>query len=163
MSRPTVLQSFPASPKYNLKFFLSSAGCFRTQRGPAASSDLLSSLSLPQNPKGLCFSLIQAPKPWPLWSPDFTGLIPSHFILASFSKFIEVFCVCVCVCVCVCAPFLKSLLNLLRYCFFSCFGFLAPRHCGIFAPTAKDGTLAPCLGRQNLNHWTTGDVLLILL
>ena len=29
-----------------------------------------------------------------------------------------------------CGPFLKSLLNMLQYCFVSCFSFLAPRHVG---------------------------------
>ena len=86
----------------------------------------------------------------PEWNPDkMYQKLCNTFIFLSFFFF--------------CGPFLKSLLNLLRYCFFSCFGFLAPRHCGIFDPTTKDGTLAPCLGRQNLNHWTTRDVLVTLL
>ena len=60
MSGPAVLQGLPVSPKYNLKFFLRSAGSFRTQQCPAASPAFLSPLSFPQDPKGLRFSLIQA-------------------------------------------------------------------------------------------------------
>ena len=35
------------------------------------------------------------------------------------------------------------------------FFILAPRHVGSSFPS-KDQTLTPCIGRQSLNHWTTG-------
>ena len=47
--------------------------------------------------------------------------------------------------------FLKSLLNLLQYCFCFMFWFF-----GCKAP--GDWTPVPCIGRRSLNHWTTREI-----
>ena len=60
-------------------------------------------------------------------------------------------------------PFLKSLLNLLQYCFCFTFCFLGREVCGILAPQHRDRTRTPCIGRWSLNHWTTREVLPIVL
>ena len=56
---------------------------------------------------------------------------------------------------------LKSLLNLLQYCFcfclFVCFGLLAERHMGI-SSLNRDRTHTSCFGRQRLIHWTNREV-----
>ena len=55
--------------------------------------------------------------------------------------------------------FFKSLLILLQYCFhftfFVCFFWL----CGIqdLSSLIRNWTHTPCIGRQSLNHWTTGE------
>ena len=57
-----------------------------------------------------------------------------------------------------CGPFLKSLLNLLQYCF--CFMLWFFGHWGMWdlsSPT-RDWTHTPCIGRQTLNHWTAREV-----
>ena len=58
-----------------------------------------------------------------------------------------------------CGPFLKSLLNLLQYCFcfMLCF-FLAMKHSGILVPWSGIKPHTPCLGRWSLNHWTTKEI-----
>ena len=54
--------------------------------------------------------------------------------------------------------FLKSLLNLLQYCFcFLCFGSLAARQWDPSFQT-RDGTCTACIGRRSLNQWTTREV-----
>ena len=55
-----------------------------------------------------------------------------------------------------CRPFLRSLLNLLQYCF--CFMFFGYEACGILAPRPGVEPCAPCIGRQSLNHWTAREV-----
>ena len=57
---------------------------------------------------------------------------------------------------------LKSLLNLLQYCFYFMFCFLAKRHVGSCSLT-RNWTCTPCVGRQNLNHWSTRKVPRMLL
>ena len=52
-----------------------------------------------------------------------------------------------------CGPFLKSLLNLLQYCF--CFMFFWPRDLWDLRSVIRDRTLTPCLGIQSFKHWTT--------
>ena len=59
-----------------------------------------------------------------------------------------------------CEPFLKSLLNLLLY--FFCFGFWPQGTWDLSFPT-RDQTCTPCMGRQSLNHWITGDGRWLLL
>ena len=50
--------------------------------------------------------------------------------------------------------FLKSLLNLLQYCFcFLCFGFLVIEACGVLVPPPGIRPTSPAFGRQSL---TTG-------
>ena len=53
-----------------------------------------------------------------------------------------------------CGPALKSLLNLLQYCFCGlCFSFLITRYVRSYSPT-RYWTHTLCIGRQILNHWT---------
>ena len=56
-------------------------------------------------------------------------------------------------------PFLKSLLNLLQYCFcfMFCFSFLAGGMWDLSSPT-WDRTHTLCLGKRSLNHWTSREV-----
>ena len=57
-----------------------------------------------------------------------------------------------------CGPFLKSILNLLQYCFcFLCFGFLAERHVGFSLPD-EGSTHTPALEGEVFNHWTAREV-----
>ena len=53
--------------------------------------------------------------------------------------------------------FLKSLLNLLQYCFCFKFLFLGHKTCEILTPN-QGSNLILCNRRQNLNHWTTWEV-----
>ena len=54
-----------------------------------------------------------------------------------------------------CGPFLKSLLNLLQYCFcFMLWCFWSQGMWDLSSPT-RDRTHHPCTGRWSLNHWTT--------
>ena len=53
-----------------------------------------------------------------------------------------------------CGLFLKSLLNLLQYCFCFMFWFFGCEACGIFSYPTRDWTRTPC--PQSLNHWATG-------
>ena len=57
-----------------------------------------------------------------------------------------------------CGPFLKSLLNLLQYCFCFMFWFFDHEAGRIFSSLTRDQTCTPCIGRQTLNHWTTREV-----
>ena len=57
-----------------------------------------------------------------------------------------------------CGPFLKSLLNLLQYCFWFMFWFFWPQGMWCLSSLTWDQTCTPCIGRWNLNHWTTGEV-----
>ena len=54
-----------------------------------------------------------------------------------------------------CGPFLKSLLNLLQYCFCSLFWFFGHETCS--SPN-RDQTHTPCIGWWSLNHGTTSEV-----
>ena len=87
-------------------------------------------------------------------------------------------CVCVCACMINTLPrtncsflknfftwtFLKSLLNLLRYCFWFMFWVFLAMKMWHISSQFKDQTHTPCTGRRSLNHWTlnhwtTRDVL----
>ena len=69
-----------------------------------------------------------------------------------------------------CGSFLKSLLNLLQYCFcftFCSFFFLVCEACGLLAhmltrdqltSLTRNWICTPCFGRWSLNHWTTREV-----
>ena len=58
-----------------------------------------------------------------------------------------------------CGPFLKSLLNLLQYCFCFMFcGFFWPRGMWDLSSPTRDRTLTYCIGRRSPNHWTTREV-----
>ena len=54
-----------------------------------------------------------------------------------------------------CGPFLKSLLNLLQYCFCFMFWFFGCQACGILALQSGIEPPTPCIGTRSLNHWTT--------
>ena len=56
-----------------------------------------------------------------------------------------------------CGPLLKSLLNLLQYCFCSMLWFFGYEACGILA-SHQGSNHTFCLGRWSLNHWTTRKV-----
>ena len=58
--------------------------------------------------------------------------------------------------------FLKSLLNLLQYCFYFMFCFLSTGGIWNLSSSTRDRTHIPCTGRQILNHWTTEEVLVLL-
>ena len=55
-------------------------------------------------------------------------------------------------------PLLKSVLNLLQYCF--CFYALVFWPLGMWnlSSLTRDQTCTPCIGRQSLNHWTATEV-----
>ena len=55
-------------------------------------------------------------------------------------------------------PFLKSLLNLLQYCFCFMFWFSGCEACGILIPSPGIKPAFPCKGRWSLNHWTAREV-----
>ena len=59
-----------------------------------------------------------------------------------------------------CGPFLKPFFNLLQYCFcfMFCFVFLGQEACGVSAPRPGIKLALPCMGRQNLSHWTAKEV-----
>ena len=57
-----------------------------------------------------------------------------------------------------CGPFLKSLLNLLQYCFCFMFWFFWPQGMWDLSSLTGDQTRIPCIGRRSLNHWTTREV-----
>ena len=57
-----------------------------------------------------------------------------------------------------CGPFLKSLLNLLQYCFCSVFWFFGCEACGNLSSPTRDRTHTPCIGRRSLNHWAAREV-----
>ena len=54
-----------------------------------------------------------------------------------------------------CGLFLKSLLNLLQYCFCFMFWFLWSRGMWDLSCPAKDQTQMPCIGRWSLKQWNT--------
>ena len=54
--------------------------------------------------------------------------------------------------------FFKSLLNLLKYCFYVLFSFFGHEAYEILSSLARNQTRTPCTGRQILNHWTTREV-----
>ena len=54
-----------------------------------------------------------------------------------------------------CGPFLKSLLNLLQYCFCFMFWFSGHASCGILPPWTRNLTPTLSTERWILNHWTT--------
>lgn len=115
-------QSFSASPKYNLKFFLRSASAL----GPSGACLFWPPFfpqppSEPQRPLLFSNSSSQALALGPRLH---RARRPPHFILASFSKFIQVFCVCVCT---IFKVFIEFVFVLLPFMFW----FLAPRHCGM--------------------------------
>ena len=56
------------------------------------------------------------------------------------------------------APFLKSEMNLLQYCFCFTHCFSGREGCGIFSPRPGDRTCTPCIGRQTASHWTAQQV-----
>ena len=58
-----------------------------------------------------------------------------------------------------CVPFLKSLLNLLQYCFCFKFQLLWPQDMWELSFPTRDWTHTLYIGRQSLNHWTTREVL----
>ena len=60
-----------------------------------------------------------------------------------------------------CGSFLKSLLNLLQYCFCLVLDFWSQGMRDLSFLT-RDRTCTPCIGRQSLNHWTTREVSRIL-
>ena len=62
-----------------------------------------------------------------------------------------------------CGPFLKSLLNLLQYCYCSMFLVFWPQGVWDLSSQTRDWTCAVCLGRRNRNHWTTREVPLFSL
>ena len=53
-------------------------------------------------------------------------------------------------------PFLKSLLNLLPYCFCFMLWFFGAKACGVLAPWPEAHT--SCIGKQSLNRWTTREL-----
>ena len=55
-------------------------------------------------------------------------------------------------------PFLKSLLNLLRYCFCFLFWFFGHEACGILVPQPGIKPAPPALEVQSPNHWTAREV-----
>ena len=57
-------------------------------------------------------------------------------------------------------PFLKSLLNLLQYCFcFMCWQvFFWPGSMWDLSSPTRDQTCTPCIERWSLNHWTTREI-----
>ena len=57
-----------------------------------------------------------------------------------------------------CGPFLKSLLNLLQYCFLFMFWFFGRRACGNLSTPRRDQTLTLCNGRQSHNHCTAREI-----
>ena len=54
--------------------------------------------------------------------------------------------------------FLKSLFNVLQYCLCFMFCFFWTGGIWDLSILTRDWTHAPCIGRQQLNHWTTRDV-----
>ena len=62
-----------------------------------------------------------------------------------------------------CGPSLKSLLNMLQYCF--CFMFLVfwPQRMWNLSFPTRDRTCTPCIGRWSLNHWTAREVPVCLI
>ena len=57
-----------------------------------------------------------------------------------------------------CGLFLKSLYNLLQYCFCFLFWFFDRGMCDISSPT-RDWTHTPCIGRWSFNHWISRELV----
>ena len=57
-----------------------------------------------------------------------------------------------------CRSFLKSLLNLLQYCFCFMFWGCWPWGMWVLSSLTRDQILTLCSGKQSLNHWTTREV-----
>ena len=55
-----------------------------------------------------------------------------------------------------CGPFLKSLLNLLQYCFCFMFLFFSPQCIWGLSSLTRDQTLSPCIGRRSLTTGLSG-------
>ena len=53
---------------------------------------------------------------------------------------------------------IKSLSNLLQYCFCFMFWFFGPKACGILATPTRSRTLTVCIERRSLDHWTAREV-----
>jgi len=62
-----------------------------------------------------------------------------------------------------CGPFLKSLLNLLQYCFCIMFSFFWPQGMWNLSCPIKDQTYTPCIGRRSLYHWTAREAPWVLI
>ena len=54
--------------------------------------------------------------------------------------------------------FLKSLLNLLQYCFCFMFLFFWPRGMWDLSSPTRDRICTPCIERRSLNHWTAREI-----
>ena len=57
-----------------------------------------------------------------------------------------------------CGQFLKSLLNVLQYCFYIIFVFFDLEAYWILAPRPRTEPVPPALEAESLNHWTAGEV-----
>ena len=57
-----------------------------------------------------------------------------------------------------CRPFLKSLLNLLQYCFCFMFWFFGLQGMWNLRSLIRDWTWTPCIGRWTPNHWTSREI-----
>ena len=57
-----------------------------------------------------------------------------------------------------CGPFLKSLFDLLQYCFYFIFLAFWPRGMRNLNSLTKDWTHTPCIGRWSLNYWTAREI-----
>ena len=57
-----------------------------------------------------------------------------------------------------CEPFLKFLLNVLKYCFCFMFRFSWPWSMWDLSSLTRDRTYTPCIGKPSLNHWTVRGV-----
>ena len=61
------------------------------------------------------------------------------------------------------SSYLKSLLNLLQYCFcHMLWVFFWPQGMWDLSPSTREWTHTPCIGRHSLNHWTTREVPILL-
>ena len=58
--------------------------------------------------------------------------------------------------------FLKSLLNLLQYCFWL-LCFFQPQGMWPHSSPTRSQTHTPCIGRRSLNHWATREVLRLIV
>ena len=57
-----------------------------------------------------------------------------------------------------CTPLLKSLLNLLHYCFYFMFWFFGHKACGNLSSLIRDQTCTLCIESWNLRHWNAREV-----
>ena len=77
-------------------------------------------------------------------------LLSMVFIMNWHNIFLKIFLI---------GPFLKSLLNLLQYCFCFMFWFFWSRGMWDLSSPTRDQTRTPCIGRCSLNHWTAREAL----